>query len=97
MASKQGYGADLAKYLDKRLDITLNGSRKVAGIMKGYDQFMNIGKLGPQLNIYSSLRMLTHFCSAGQLDRTAQRPREDQRPGNGGDQGQLDHHVAVPG
>eukprot|EP00345_Euplotes_harpa_P016922 CAMPEP_0168340594 /NCGR_PEP_ID=MMETSP0213-20121227/14155_1 /TAXON_ID=151035 /ORGANISM="Euplotes harpa, Strain FSP1.4" /LENGTH=78 /DNA_ID=CAMNT_0008346857 /DNA_START=15 /DNA_END=251 /DNA_ORIENTATION=+ len=42
MASKQGYGADLAKYLDKRLDITLNLNRKVAGIMKGYDQFMNI-------------------------------------------------------
>mmetsp|Transcript_20878 Transcript_20878/g.23222 ORF Transcript_20878/g.23222 Transcript_20878/m.23222 type:complete len:80 (-) Transcript_20878:94-333(-) len=42
MASKQGYGADLAKYLDKRLDITLNSNRKVAGIMKGYDQFMNI-------------------------------------------------------
>mmetsp|Transcript_518 Transcript_518/g.517 ORF Transcript_518/g.517 Transcript_518/m.517 type:complete len:80 (+) Transcript_518:16-255(+) len=42
MATKQGYGADLAKYLDKRLDITLNSNRKVAGIMKGYDQFMNI-------------------------------------------------------
>ena len=42
MASKQGYGADLAKYLDKRLDITLNCDRRVAGIMKGYDQFMNI-------------------------------------------------------
>ena len=37
-----GYGADLAKYLDKRLDITLNCKRKVAGILKGYDQFMNI-------------------------------------------------------
>jgi small nuclear ribonucleoprotein G len=42
MASKQGYGADLAKYLDKRLDIRLNANRKVAGILKGYDQFMNI-------------------------------------------------------
>lgn len=42
MAAKQGYGADLAKYLDKRLDIRLNGDWKVAGILKGYDQYMNI-------------------------------------------------------
>ena len=42
MAAKQGYGADLAKYLDKRLDIRLNGDRNVAGILKGYDQYMNI-------------------------------------------------------
>ncbi len=42
MASKQGYGPDLRKYLDKRLDIRLNGNRHVAGKMKGYDQYMNI-------------------------------------------------------
>jgi len=28
--------------LDKRLDIRLNGDRKVAGILKGFDSFMNI-------------------------------------------------------
>jgi small nuclear ribonucleoprotein G len=42
MAAKQGYGAELSKYLDKRLDIRLNGDRKVAGILKGFDSFMNI-------------------------------------------------------
>lgn len=42
MASKMGYGADLRKFLDKRLDIRLNANRHVAGILKGYDQFMNI-------------------------------------------------------
>lgn len=42
MASKQGYGADLRKFMDLRVDLRLNGERRVAGIMKGYDQFMNI-------------------------------------------------------
>jgi len=42
MAAKQGYAADLSKYMDKRLDIRLNSNRHVAGIMKGYDAFMNI-------------------------------------------------------
>ena len=42
MASKQGYGPDLKKYMDKRLDIRLNASRRVVGILRGYDQFMNI-------------------------------------------------------
>lgn len=42
MASKQGYAADLFKYMDKKIDIRLNGKRHVAGIVKGYDAFMNI-------------------------------------------------------
>ena len=42
MASKQGYPADLSKFMDKRLDIRLNCNRHVAGILKGYDPFMNI-------------------------------------------------------
>ena len=42
MASKQGYGPDLKKYMDKRLDIRINASRRVVGILRGYDQFMNI-------------------------------------------------------
>jgi small nuclear ribonucleoprotein G len=42
MASKQGYAADLSKYMDKRIDIRLNGNRHVAGVVKGYDVFMNL-------------------------------------------------------
>lgn len=42
MASKQGYGPDLKKYMDKRLDIRLNANRRLYGVLKGYDQFMNI-------------------------------------------------------
>jgi small nuclear ribonucleoprotein G len=42
MAGKQGYPADLSKFMDKRLDIRLNCNRHVAGIMKGYDAFMNL-------------------------------------------------------
>ena len=37
MASKQGYGADLRKFMDLRVDLRMNGTRRIAGIMKGYD------------------------------------------------------------
>ncbi|KAK2937042.1 LSM domain, eukaryotic/archaea-type [Fusarium oxysporum f. sp. vasinfectum] len=33
---------ELKKYLDKRLFVQLNGSRKVIGILRGYDVFLNI-------------------------------------------------------
>jgi len=36
------YGPDLKKYMDKNLTIKLNGNRKVVGILRGYDQFMNL-------------------------------------------------------
>ena len=42
MASKQGYGADLKNYVDRRIQINLNGNRKLIGKLKGYDPFMNI-------------------------------------------------------
>ena len=42
MASKQGYGPDLKKYMDKHLDIKLNGNRRVVGVLRGFDQFMNL-------------------------------------------------------
>jgi len=42
MTSKQGYGPDLRKYLDKRLHVRLNAKRSVTGQMIGYDHFMNI-------------------------------------------------------
>ena len=42
MASKQGYGADLRKFMDIRVDLRINADRRIAGIMKGYDQYMNI-------------------------------------------------------
>ena len=37
MASKQGYGADLRKFMDLRVDLRINADRRIAGIMKGYD------------------------------------------------------------
>ncbi|KAI9893437.1 MAG: Serine/threonine-protein kinase smg1 [Vezdaea aestivalis] len=33
---------ELKKYLDKRLFVQLNGSRKVLGVLRGYDPFLNI-------------------------------------------------------
>ncbi|TQN71449.1 Small nuclear ribonucleoprotein G, partial [Colletotrichum shisoi] len=33
---------DLFDYLDKRLFVQLNGSRKVIGVLRGYDVFLNI-------------------------------------------------------
>lgn len=31
-----------SQYLDKRLFVQLNGSRKVIGVLRGYDVFLNI-------------------------------------------------------
>jgi len=33
---------ELKKYIDKRLFVQLNGSRKVIGVLRGYDVFLNI-------------------------------------------------------
>ncbi|KAI4907507.1 Serine/threonine-protein kinase smg1 [Alternaria incomplexa] len=33
---------NLAKYLEKRVLVQLNGSRKVMGILRGYDVYLNI-------------------------------------------------------
>ncbi|KIW07576.1 small nuclear ribonucleoprotein G [Verruconis gallopava] len=33
---------ELKKYLDKRVFVALNGSRKVMGTLRGYDVFLNI-------------------------------------------------------
>ncbi|CAI2176008.1 13450_t:CDS:2 [Funneliformis geosporum] len=33
---------ELKKYMEKRLFIQLNGARKVTGILRGYDPFMNL-------------------------------------------------------
>lgn len=33
---------ELKKYLDKRLFVQLNGNRKVIGVLRGYDVFLNI-------------------------------------------------------
>jgi len=35
-------GPDLKKYMDKRLQIKLNGNRTVQGVLRGFDQFMNL-------------------------------------------------------
>lgn len=33
---------ELKKYLDKRMSLQLNGNRKVTGVLRGFDPFMNI-------------------------------------------------------
>jgi small nuclear ribonucleoprotein G len=42
MAAKQGYGPDLRKYLNLRVDLKMNGNRRVSGVLRGYDIFMNL-------------------------------------------------------
>ena len=42
MAQKQGYGADLRQYMDQQVEVHLNADRRVVGVLKGYDPFMNI-------------------------------------------------------
>ncbi|KAJ3216941.1 hypothetical protein HDU67_008760 [Dinochytrium kinnereticum] len=33
---------ELKKYMDKRMFLQLNGDRKVTGILRGFDPFMNV-------------------------------------------------------
>ncbi|RCK55337.1 Small nuclear ribonucleoprotein G [Candida viswanathii] len=33
---------ELKSYMDKKISVQLNGSRKIRGILKGYDIFLNI-------------------------------------------------------
>jgi len=33
---------ELKKFMDKKLSITLNANRHVTGVLRGFDQFMNI-------------------------------------------------------
>ncbi|KAK9475084.1 uncharacterized protein V1510DRAFT_409986 [Dipodascopsis tothii] len=33
---------ELKKFMDKRLFVQLNGSRKVTGLLRGYDVFLNL-------------------------------------------------------
>merc|ERR1712060_1048501 len=42
MTAKAGAGADLRKFMEKRLDLKLTANRHVVGVLRGYDQFMNI-------------------------------------------------------
>ena len=35
-------GPDLKKCMDKRLQLKLNGNRHVTGVLRGFDQFMNL-------------------------------------------------------
>ncbi|KAK2195421.1 bifunctional LSM domain superfamily/Sm-like protein Lsm7-SmG/LSM domain [Babesia duncani] len=40
--AKGSNAADLRRFIEKRLDVHLNGSRHVIGVLRGYDTFMNI-------------------------------------------------------
>ncbi|KAJ3071013.1 hypothetical protein HDU98_005937 [Podochytrium sp. JEL0797] len=33
---------ELKKYMDKRVFMELNGNRKVSGVLRGFDPFMNV-------------------------------------------------------
>jgi len=35
-------GPDLKKYMDKLLTVKVNGNRRVHGVLRGYDQFLNL-------------------------------------------------------
>jgi len=40
--SKFQKGPDLKRFMDKRLNISLNGNRKIIGTLRGYDAFLNV-------------------------------------------------------
>jgi small nuclear ribonucleoprotein G len=35
-------GPDLKRYMDKHLSVKINANRRVTGVLRGYDQFMNM-------------------------------------------------------
>ena len=35
-------GPDLRRYMDKKLALRLNAGRRVTGVLRGFDQFMNL-------------------------------------------------------
>mmetsp|Transcript_31671 Transcript_31671/g.38796 ORF Transcript_31671/g.38796 Transcript_31671/m.38796 type:complete len:81 (-) Transcript_31671:432-674(-) len=42
MAPSHQKGPDLKRYMGKRLRVSLNGNRKVVGVLRGYDAFLNV-------------------------------------------------------
>ena len=42
MVDKQGYGPDLRNFMNLKLNIKLNAERRITGVLRGYDQFMNL-------------------------------------------------------
>ncbi|CAJ0593220.1 unnamed protein product [Cylicocyclus nassatus] len=34
--------SELKKYMDKEMDLKLNGNRRVSGVLRGFDPFMNM-------------------------------------------------------
>jgi U6 snRNA-associated Sm-like protein LSm7 len=42
MANKKESAVDLAKFIDKGVRVKLAGGREVSGVLKGYDQLLNI-------------------------------------------------------
>eukprot|EP00871_Galdieria_phlegrea_P001409 jgi/Galph1/2269/GphlegSOOS_G942.1 len=36
------YLPDLKRLMDRKVSVQINGNRKVEGVLRGYDQFMNI-------------------------------------------------------
>ncbi|CAD2088947.1 small nuclear ribonucleoprotein G, putative [Plasmodium vinckei] len=39
---KAGPASDFRKFMEKRLQIYLNGNRLIVGVLRGYDTFMNL-------------------------------------------------------
>ena len=42
MSASKNALPDLKRYMDKKVDLKLNGNRSVSGVLRGFDQFMNI-------------------------------------------------------
>ncbi|GAW79682.1 small nuclear ribonucleoprotein G [Plasmodium gonderi] len=39
---KAGPASDFRKFMEKRLQVYLNGNRQIVGVLRGYDTFMNL-------------------------------------------------------
>ena len=67
---------DLKQYMDKKLSIKLNGKRSVTGVLRGFDQFMNLvldaaieetgaqsNKIGTIVRLFFSSYTVIYSCS----------------------------------
>lgn len=91
-----GKGPDLKRYMDKNLSLTLNGGRIVKGVLRGYDQFMNLvleEAKGNTINRATRVRALASsrlFSSSN----AAQSKREVKLPDLTYDYGALEPHIS---
>ncbi|KHN81808.1 putative small nuclear ribonucleoprotein G [Toxocara canis] len=59
---------ELKKYMDKHMDLKLNGNRHVSGVLRGFDPFMNIVVEDALEHLKASLLKYIFSCKGGETN-----------------------------